>query len=139
MENVLSFDMSSYYGVKHRLTRSNDKKTNTSPSDGRNYYEKQNSYGLELFDSNTSMKQIVQKIEKDIEKFTENALEGRERRSHQLDKLVSLGAIPQKNPKAPFRILKGMREKQKEKLKKKKEMARESGMLTPIMKKSKAS
>lgn len=92
-------------------------------------FSKQKLYAKELFDSKTNMKQIVQKIEKEIEKFTEDASEGRERRKLQLDRLTLLGSIPQKKPKTPFRILKGIREKEKHRSRKQKELSRQSGML----------
>lgn len=112
MKNM-TFNSSDYYNTK---TKQDD-------------FSKQKSYAKELFDSKTSMKQIVQKIEKEIEKFTEDASKGRERRKLQLDRLAALGSMPQKNPKTPFRILKGMREKEKHRSRKQRELARESGML----------
>lgn len=128
-----TFDLASYYGASkaEKIKRArHQKKSNATPLQDTSK-PTQNELGKQfgLFDSTSSIKQLVHTIEEEIEALADSSLKGRDRRRRQLQKLVSLGALEPKPPKTPFRILKGIRAKQVKREKKQKELEKGGSVL----------
>lgn len=67
---------------------------------------------------------LWERLQRSVEEIATSSLTGRERKKYLLEKTARLSGVELEKPNAPFRILKGMREKSKMREKKAEEQAR---------------
>jgi len=68
--------------------------------------------------------ELWERLQRSVEEVATSALTGKARKKHLLEKTAHLSGLELEKPKAPFRVLKGMREKAKLRAKRAEEEAR---------------
>ena len=72
------------------------------------------------------------RLKNSVEDLAASALSGKDRKKYLMEKTARLSGHPIEKPRTPFRILKGMREKAKERSKRAKEEARKSDAVLAV-------